>query len=200
MILNNIGHVYNELGNYLQSIKYHRKAFRIQKKFSTKNDIEFATTFNNLGVAYSCLRDTFNNIGEIYLSNGHSYEARINLEKALEIRLKSLPTDHPTLSASYSNLDCAYDRMATTYNNMAECYSELDDLALALFYHKKTLKIRLKSLSNDHPDIINSYSNIGSLYTDEQKYKLALKYLKKAISKSSSATITKNYWLVYVLT
>ncbi|CAF1215831.1 unnamed protein product [Didymodactylos carnosus] len=92
----------------------------------------------------------------------------------MDISFKSTQNDHPNL--------------ARTYSSIAQCYNMLDNFNAALFYHKKALRIRLKSLPICYSDIITSYINIGSLYTYQAKYKLALKYLKKAIVQSSPST------------
>ena len=55
-----------------------------------------------------CIRDRYNNIGEVYRSLGDFEKALFHHEKALEIRTRVVGQDHPDVGMSYYNLACAY--------------------------------------------------------------------------------------------
>ncbi|CAF4851944.1 unnamed protein product, partial [Rotaria sp. Silwood2] len=68
-------------------------------------------------------------------------------EKALNIRQKTLPSNHPDFAQSYNNI-------AAVYNNIGEN-------SKALLYYKKALEIREKTFPPNHPDLATSYNNAG---------------------------------------
>jgi tetratricopeptide (TPR) repeat protein len=70
-------------------------------------------------------------------------------EKAFEIWLKTLPTNHPNLAISYNNIGSMYD-------NMGE-YSK------ALLYYEHAQKIWQSSLPANHPRIKTVQKNIEAL-------------------------------------
>ncbi|CAF4683698.1 unnamed protein product, partial [Didymodactylos carnosus] len=70
----------------------------------------------------------------------------MNYDKALKIRIKALPPDHPDI--------------ANTYNNIGLVQWNKGEYDLALMNYDKALKIRIKALPPDHPDIAKTYNNI----------------------------------------
>ncbi|CAM4821668.1 unnamed protein product, partial [Rotaria magnacalcarata] len=51
---------------------------------------------------------------------------------------------------------------------------------LALDHYNRSLKIKLKSLPAQHPDIASTYRNMGLVYEDKDGFEQALIYMKKA--------------------
>jgi tetratricopeptide (TPR) repeat protein len=51
----------------------------------------------------------------------------------------------------------------------------------AITYYEKSLEIRQKTLSENHPDLANSYNNIGNVYRNMGEYSKALSSHKKAV-------------------
>jgi len=51
-----------------------------------------------------------------------------------------------------------------------------------LEFHQKALKIRIKVLGIEHPNVADSYNNIGLVYDSQGDYSNALKYLHKALN------------------
>ena len=73
------------------------------------------------------------------ISMGEYLKALSYYEKALEIRQKTLPPNHPDLAISYNNIGSVYDKMGE--------YSK------ALSSYEKALEIRQKTLPPNHPDL-----------------------------------------------
>ena len=51
-LYNNLGIVYNELGDYFEAIKYHEKALEIKKKFDRRDFSKEEESMNNIAVVY----------------------------------------------------------------------------------------------------------------------------------------------------
>ena len=79
------------------------------------------------------------NIGAVYSAMGEYSKALSSFEKALEIRRKSLPSNHPDLAASY--------------NSIGNVYSKMGEYSKALSSFEKALEISRKALPSNHPDL-----------------------------------------------
>ncbi|CAF0951715.1 unnamed protein product [Didymodactylos carnosus] len=150
---------------------------------------------------------TYNNMGLVYKNQGDYEKALKYYEKSLEIKLISLPPNHPDIATTYNNIGLVYDNqgdyekalkyyekdleislislppnhpdIATTYNNMGLVYKNQGDYEKALKYYEKSLEIRLISLPPNHPDIATTYNNMGLVYKNQGDYEKALKYYEK---------------------
>ncbi|CAF0764160.1 unnamed protein product [Adineta steineri] len=132
--------------------------------------------FNKAEELYNVLLEQTSDEGEkapYYSSLGYTkdeqgdYEKAIcYYEKALEIRQKTLPSNHPSFATSYNNIGCVYNKMGE--------YSK------ALSYYEKALEIRQKTLPSNDPDLAISYNNIGSVYDDMEEYAKTLSFYEKA--------------------
>ena len=155
------------------------------------------------------LAEASNNVGITLYRYGDYRRSLEYLNKALSIRERVLPTDHPDLAVSYNNVGNTYgdlgDRakaleyllealeirekvllpdhldLATSYNNVGNTYSYLGDHAKALEFQLKALEIREKVLSVDHPKLAISYNNVGSTYGKLGDHAKALEYKLKAL-------------------
>ncbi|CAF1196513.1 unnamed protein product, partial [Rotaria magnacalcarata] len=54
-----------------------------------------------------------------------------------------------------------HPNLGTAYNNVGSVHYCLDHYDLALDHYNRSLKIRLKSLPAQHPDISMTYENMG---------------------------------------
>ncbi|CAF1681225.1 unnamed protein product [Adineta ricciae] len=130
-------------------------------------------------------------------------------EKALEIREKTLPSNHPDLATSYNNIGAVYMNMgeyskalsfyekaleiwektlpsnhpdlATSYNNIGAVYMNMGEYSKALSFLEKALEIREKTLPSNHPSLATSYNNIGVVYCNTKDYSKALTYCERAL-------------------
>ena len=106
-----------------------------------------------------------NQLGYIKDHQGEYEKAIEYNKKALEIRQKCLPPNHPSL--------------ATSYNNISSVYSNMGEYSKALSFYEKALEIFKKSLPSNHPSLATSYNNIGTMYSNMGEYSKALSYYEK---------------------
>ena len=191
---NNIGLVYNELGDYDKALEYYLKSLAIDEKVLGAEHPDTATLYNNIGLVYNDLGDydkaleyffkalaiyekvlgiehpatasSYNNIGGVYKDLG-------DYDKALEYYLKSLAIDEKVLGAEHPDT-------ATLYNNIGGVYKDLGDYDKALEYYLKSLAIDEKVLGAEHPSTITLYSNIAYLYEQLGESDKATEYRAKA--------------------
>ncbi|CAF0987490.1 unnamed protein product [Adineta steineri] len=146
-----------------------------------------------------------------YVQDGQGdYEKAIwYYEKALKIRQKTLPSNHPLLATPYSNIGSVYKRMgeyskalsfyektleirektfpsnhsllATSYGNIGSVYDKMGEYSKALSSHEKALEVLQKTLPSNHPLLAISYGNIGSVYDEMGEYSKALSFHQKAL-------------------
>ena len=151
-----------------------------------------------------------NNVGLVLSAYGDYRRSLEYLNKALSIRERVLPPDHPDLATSYNNVGATYgdlgDRekeleyllkaleirekvlppdhpaLAASYNNVGATYSYLGDHAKALEFQLKALEICEKVLPPDHPDLARSYNNVGYSYGKLGDREKELECYRKALT------------------
>ncbi|CAF1068388.1 unnamed protein product [Adineta ricciae] len=150
----------------------------------------------------------YHNLGYLKNQQGDYKTAVEYYERVLEIRQKTLPSNHHLLATSYNNIGGVYDNMgdyskaltfykktleieektlpsnhphlATSYNNLgAVCYS-MGEYSKALTFYEQALEIRQKALPSNHPDFAQSYNNIGLVYMNIGEYSKGLSFYEKA--------------------
>ena len=70
---------------------------------------------------------------------------------------------------------------ASLYINLGAAYDSKGDYDEAIEYFQKALKINLKMLGPEHPDVAVIYNNLGLAYTGKGEYIKAIEYLQKAL-------------------
>ena len=193
---NNIGSVYDDMGDYDKALEYYGKDLAICEKVLGTKHPSTATSYNNIGGVYYHMGDyakaleyygkalaicekvlgtghpdtaaSYHNIGSVYYNMGDYNKALEYLGKALAIKEKVLGTEHP--------------HTATSYNTIGTVYYNMGDYDKALEYLGKALAIREKVLGTEHPDTATSYNNIGLVYDNMGDYDKALEYLGKDLA------------------
>jgi tetratricopeptide (TPR) repeat protein len=109
----------------------------------------------------------YNQLGYIKRYQDDYTQAIWYYEKAIEIRQKTIFSNHPDLAYSYNNI-------GLVYSDMGECSKPLS-------YYRKALQIQQEILPTNHPDLAISFTNIGSMYVDTGEYSKALTFYEKAV-------------------
>ena len=192
---NNLGNVYNSLGEYNKAKEYHDKALIINKNIFGEEHADVASSYNNLGNDYRHLGQyneateyhekaliinkkifgeghvdvalSYNNLGNDYQLLGQYSEAKEYHEKALIINKKIFGEEHADVASSYNNLGNDYQLLGQ-YNEAKE-------------YHEKALIIKKKILGEEHANVASSYNNLGNDYQLLGQYNEAKEYHEKAL-------------------
>nr|WP_169221360.1 CHAT domain-containing tetratricopeptide repeat protein [Brasilonema sp. UFV-L1] len=208
--LNNIGKVYDDLGDKQNALKYFNQSLPLSKQVGDKA-LE-AIILNNIGGVYSNLGDkqsalkyfnsslplskqvgdkageaaTLNNIGLVYSDLGDKQSA--------------FKYYNSSLALSKQVGDKA--REAATLNNIGLVYSDLGDKQNALKYYNSSLA--LSKQVGDKAGEANTLSNIGSVYFKLGDKHSALKYYNSSLAlrkevgdKAGEAATVNNIGLVY---
>ena len=150
---NNLGNVYQQLGQYTEAKEYHEKALIINKKIFGEVHANVASSYGNLGSA-------FRNLGQYS-------KAKEYLVKALIIRKKIFGEEHADVASSYNNLGNVY-REQGQHNEAKE-------------YLEKALIINKKVFGEEHAAVASCYNNLGSVYREQGQYNEAKEYFEKAL-------------------
>ncbi|CAF0833684.1 unnamed protein product [Rotaria sordida] len=192
---NNIGLMYDSMGNYSDALSWYEKALEIQSNSLPSDHPSLATVYDNIGMVYRSLGDyttalsycektleirlksssldqisltnVYSNIGMVYESKGDYSNALSYYEKAYEIQKSSFPLDHPSLTLSY--------------NNFGGIYSLMGNYSNALLYYTKIIEIQEKSLPSYHPSLAFTYNNIAHVYQLMGKYTISLSYYEESL-------------------
>jgi tetratricopeptide (TPR) repeat protein len=194
-LLNDIGMIYDLLGQYSLAKDTTELALRIRIDTLGERHPDTAMSYNNAGSNYGRLGDyrsaqkhhaksleiylelfgeqhqgtarSYLNLGTAYGALGEHQKALEYKEKALEIYQKLLGEIHP---------DTAW-----AYNNVAITLSFLSDHQKVLEYMEKALYIRLQLLGERHTETAESYNNVGRCYCNLGDFKKSLECYKIAL-------------------
>ena len=141
------------MADYSRALEYYQRVFTLALQQDGEQCYWCATAYNN--------------IGEVYESQGNHDTALQYFQKALKIRKSIFGESH---------LD-----VAMSYNNIGVVYCDIEDYDTALQYFQKALEIQKAVLGESHPDVALSYNNIGVVYGYQNNYDTALQYHQKAL-------------------
>jgi tetratricopeptide (TPR) repeat protein len=158
VILNDLGELYREMGDYKASESYYKQALEIRKK--------------KLGVIHPEFAGSLNNLGVLYWEIGDFKSSETYLLQALEIHKKNQSIE----DLSHSN----------SLNNLGNLYLDMRKFESANFYYEQSEEIMRKVLGFNHPDYAMSLNNrgvlnyeMGELNAAETFYKQAQNIVKK---------------------
>jgi tetratricopeptide (TPR) repeat protein len=152
-IQNDLGIIYDELGNHQKALEYKEKALEIRIELFGEKHSDTAISYNNVGTTYGDL--------------GNHQKALEFQEKALEIIRELFGEKHP-----YT---------ATFYNNAGTTYGQLRNHQKALEFQEKALEIIKELFGEKHPYTATFYNNVGGTYGDLKNHQKALNYKEKAL-------------------
>ncbi|CAF4185219.1 unnamed protein product, partial [Adineta steineri] len=195
-----LGIVKNNQVKYFEAIEVYEKSNEINHEIQWQTCSCHASFHNNIGLV-------FDNMGE-YSAALLSHEKAVEIY-SLEIKLRTLPSDHPSLASSYNNIGLIYDKLgeysaalsshekaleikqktlrskhphlATTCSNIAGVYFKMYEYSKALLYYEMAHEIYYNSLPSYHPGLATSYNNIGWVYRSMGGYPKALSYFESAL-------------------
>ncbi len=185
--LNNIGAVYDNLGQRQEALRYYQRALPIQEEVG--NRAELARTLNNIGLVYDNLGQrqealsyyqralpiyeevgnraelavTLNNIGLVYDHLGQRQEALRTYQQALPI------TEEVGDRAG----------LAVTLNNIGLVYDNLGQRQEALSYYQRALPIR-EEVGDRDGESVTCY-NLARLYWTQGTLTEAAAHLERAV-------------------
>jgi len=154
VLLNNIGVVSRNSGNYVKARYYCEKS------------IEY--TIKKLGEDHSSVATGRANLALLLKDLGAYIEARKLLEAALASDIKNFGEDHPTVGIDQSNL--------------AMVLQDLGDYIGAKALLEKALISSIKELNDDHPTIAIRRSNLATVLKNLEDYSGARDLLEKALA------------------
>ena len=191
----NLGILYQDLGQPSKAEGYLLKSFSILQKTLPSDHEHFAITHANLGLLYEDMGDfsraelhflqslevsrkitppnppefatTLNNLGNIYFHIGKLPKAEELYLQCLEIRKNSLPPDHPAIGTSLNNLGALYHKLGL--------FSKAEKLLL------QCLDIRKGNVPRDDLAIATTLNNLGSIYKALGELTKAEQHLLKSL-------------------
>ncbi|CAF1144180.1 unnamed protein product [Didymodactylos carnosus] len=203
-IYSNIDNVFVELADYKQALEMYNTALellRLHDSSFIKDDLGLALIYNNIGGCYN--------------QNGQYNRSIENYEKSISIKLKYLPSNHPSFGITYSNLSdtCRTNGnykialkycqktvdihlltlpkdhidLAKLYNAMANIYIVSENSIKAKKNDELALEIVLNQMEQKHPLLTTIYNNIATICLNEYQYELTIKYFKCAFDEIGSS-------------
>ena len=153
-VLNNLGVVCHENGDYQFAEDCHMRALEILQKLNRRSPTPE-------------IADSFNKLGNVLFSRGKIEEARDYFEKSLDMRYVLYGHQHPNVAASLSNL--------------GSVHSEMGDLATARDFFQRSHVLREENYGEMHPHVADSLSSLGILYSKICSHEEAIQYHERAL-------------------
>ncbi len=184
-VMNNLGLLYEQVGNYEKSIKYHLQSLNYNLRHN--NQYGILRSYNNIGGLYYEMGDYgksglyFNKALE-FLPSENGLEAEQIIMSNLGLVAQELKQYDKSSDFFKKSLELAIQTnnihsIADTYHNMGKSSFELGKYTDALKYYNQALDIH-QELGTQSSKTLN---NMGQLYIELDYYRQALKYLKKAL-------------------
>ena len=194
--LNNLGYLYEELGDYAAAKPYYVQALAIRKEVLGLKHPHTALSLSNMGYLLNLMGDyagakpyyeqalairkevlgpkhpdtilTLNNLGYLFEDMGDYAAAKPYYEQALALRKEVLGPKHRDTAQSY--------------NNLGALLVSMGNLAAAKPYYEQALAIRKEVLGPKHPDTAVSLNNMGFLLNQMGDPKAAKPYYEQALA------------------
>jgi CHAT domain-containing protein/Tfp pilus assembly protein PilF len=186
-ILDNIGTIYNGLGEQEKALGYYNQALTLEQELG--NRAREAMVLSNIGIVFSDLSEnqkaldfydrtlsiqreigdrngeqfTLNNIGIVYDDLGEKLSALDYYNQSLQIQR-----------------DLGAQEDAITLNNIGVVYMDIGENQKALDYLNQAL--RLRRIAGDHRGQAQSLSNIGRVYSELGDIQRSLDHFTQALS------------------
>jgi tetratricopeptide (TPR) repeat protein len=185
-LLNNIGIVYLEIGNYQVALKYFNSALKAEEE--TNNLLDESFTLANIGRTYIYMEDYSNAV--TYLSEAliivrkygnRQAESQIfsNLGKAY-IKLRCYPEAIAYMNKALKYYKEISDKSSVSHSlsELGELYFQLNDFITSKRYFTEGLSMALEI--NDEINEVRNYTGLAGLYIKFMDLDSADKYLEKA--------------------
>jgi tetratricopeptide (TPR) repeat protein len=182
---NNIGVIYNELGNYEKAKEYYEKGLRLQEELGNKNGM--ALSYCNLGNIYRALGQYDESIE--YLENSRKIAQSIGDSLGVGIALHTLGVTYLDAgeldrAADYNLKSIPYYKVAgddqglmEVYNILGQVYDKKGELAKANAYNKQALEISqqkgfVAAIRESSQALFERYKKMGKYQDALQMYEL----------------------------
>jgi len=194
--LSELGYLYHETGDPIQSIDYFEQAISIDKEVYGDRHPNVTVNLNNIGVSYLELGDSRKSLD--YFEQALSIEKKVfgsrhgviaarlnnigNSWLSIEEPKKSLEYFESALSIYKEVYDNRHPRVATVLSNIGRVWTELGEPEKALDYFEQAISIDKEVYGEKHPDTAIDLGNIGDLLRELGEPKKSLKYCEQALS------------------
>ncbi len=183
--INNLGLLYQQVGNFEKSIKYHLQSLDFNMRHHNAEGL--VTSYINLGGLYYEMGDygksaKYFNDALKRSEDGIRTSTKQAILNNLGLIAQELRNYEKSLDYFKESLDIAkqtnnFHDLADIYHNMGKSYFELGDYITSLKYYNKAVDY-YNSLGIQSSKTLN---NIGQLYIELDYYRQAIKFLKKAL-------------------
>ena len=135
--------------------------------------------------------DAIQCVAIVYMMQNRYPAAEELCKQALEIREKTLETEHPNIAAHLDNLAEFYmaqlffpgeitrGRLLLGNKESLQAVEEMCDKIEPLY--KRSLEIRKKAMGSEHPDTVESYIRLGRICRMHKKYDEAERLFNRAL-------------------
>ncbi|MEM9462339.1 MAG: tetratricopeptide repeat-containing serine/threonine-protein kinase [Myxococcota bacterium] len=194
--LNNLGGVFDSLGDYKSARDYHQRALAIYEKALGPDHPHIAKNLDDLGGVFDSLGDyksaldchqralanyekalgpehpyvagSLMNLGHVLSSQGDYERAREHYQRTLAIMEKALGPDHPHVAGSLTSL--------------GNVFSSQGDHERAREHHQRALAIHEKALGPNHPNTIQILTSLGNVSAHQGDYERARAHHQRALA------------------
>jgi len=182
----NLGNVFDDIGDYEQAKSYYEKCFELNKTYPDSQNL--ANMYLSFGLLLNHMKDFEN--GVKYLQKGADLCSRLHLYDGVQIAYSDIAENYLVMgqypvaftwlfkSVRLSDSLHQKDNLPYTYSTLGTCYDKVGHKDSALYYYHKGLDMA-RSLGDLHLEMTNA-SYIGEVYYNMERLDSAEKYCKTA--------------------
>lgn len=153
----------HEYGKYEESLQFAIKFFEVRKLISDKKDLEIATAYNRMAVAYRKL-----------MRNTDAANVEGFGNKALEFELKALTIREKMLDPG--NLD-----IARSFDNLEKIHEYRGEWKEAIHYGKKLIELYSIYFDPKYPLLAGAYNNTAIVLREDMQKEQSIAFSEKAL-------------------
>jgi tetratricopeptide (TPR) repeat protein len=194
-ILNDLGTVYGDLGDYKQQKEVYERALKILGTHYNKELVKVAIILRNLGTTYGALGDSKQQkeLLERALKTLEAYYGKEHVEAALTLTslgvaygdLGDYKQQKELLERALKILETHYGKehvaVAQTLMNLGTAYGDLGDAKLSKELLERALKIKEAHYGKEHVEVALALTNLSTAYGSLGDYKQQKELLERAL-------------------
>ncbi|TVR29020.1 MAG: serine/threonine protein kinase [Balneolaceae bacterium] len=152
-VINDLGLIYYERGNYTAAEESHRRALDLRQAALGNTHYRVGVSLNNLALAL---------------------ESQEKMDEAEEMYLQALSVKRKTVSDEHSSV-------TRTTAQLGRLYMEMGKLEQAATLLTNSLEINRRRLGSQHPRIAADLNDLAALYSRQGQYQMAVMLFREAL-------------------
>jgi len=178
---NNLALVYADMKEFEQAIHYYEKAKDILEVTPDKNVLILSHIYHNYAEVY--LRIIYNQSEKASTLNidTQNQQHRETIDLSIQAFLKALPLYNSALEIRMKILNNNHPSIANVHSGIGQLYMVVGKYQDAYYHLSKALHIFQESFGNNHPSTATAHNNLARIYLAQNNYPKAYEHMHESV-------------------